>query len=191
MAKKKTRRKSRRKQQPIIKSWLLLLSGILIGLFAALLVFLNHQLPVKAPPVAETKPKRPSAEIKKAPAEAEEIASKYDFYGALPSSRVVVPHSDDSAAGRTIIIQHEKEFSANYTSYMIQVGSFKNTSGADQQKAALAILGYEPSIEKTRLHDGNIVHRVLLGPFSDINSVNQLRTKLQSQKIESTLLKSE
>ncbi len=191
MAKKKTRRKNRRKQQPIIKSWLLLLSGILIGLFAALIIFLNHQQPAKAPPVAESADKKPLAVTTKNPEKIDEVASKYDFYGALPSSRVVVPDSDGAVAGRTIIIQDEKEFSGNYSSYMIQVGSFKNASGADQQKAALAMLGYEPSIEKTRLHNGSIVHRVLIGPFSDITSVNQTRSRLQSQKIESTLLKSE
>jgi len=151
MAKKKTRRKNRRKQQPIIKSWLLLFSGILIGLFAALIIFLNHQQPVKAPPVAETRDTKPVNVTTRNTDKIDEVASKYDFYGALPSSRVVVPDSDDSTTGRTIIVQDEKEFSASYNSYMIQVGSFKNTAGADQQKAALAMLGYEPSIEKTTL----------------------------------------
>jgi len=104
---------------------------------------------------------------------------------------VVVPDGGDDTDSKTIVVQDEKEFSDRYSSYSIQVGSFKKAAGADQQKAALAMLGYEPVIEKTRLHDGTTVHRVLLGPFVDLNTVNQTRTRLHSQKIDNTLLKSE
>lgn len=191
MARKKSKRKNRRKQKPLIKGGLVLLAGILIGLFTALLIFLNHQQPATAPAIATAPVAKPRPVVSEKPEKVEEVASKYIFYGSLPTSEVVVPESNRSAPSKTIIIQDEKEFSGNYSSYLIQVGSFQKAAGADDQKARLAFLGYETNIEKTRLHDGNIVHRVLLGPFADLESVNQLRTKLHSQKIESTLLKSE
>lgn len=191
MARKKTKRKNRRKQRPLMKGGLLLLAGIMIGLFAALLVFLNHQQPQKPPAVATVIKNQAEPKAEESPIDVKEVASKYEFYGALPTTQVVVPENDNSTVSETIIIQEEKEYSGNYSSYMVQAGSFQKADGADERKAKLAMLGYEPSIEQTRLHSGEIVHRVLLGPFSDINSVNQTRSKLKYQQIESTILKSE
>lgn len=198
MARKKTTRKRksnrRRKKRSELKSWALLATGLMLGLFVALLVYLKYQTPQKPviarPAPVTTSPATTAIRSENKETKLESKESKYGFYGSLPSSEVVVPNTtrNDSDA---IVVQQAKEFSSDYSSYSIQVGSFSKASGADEQKASLNMLGYEPRIEKNRLHDGQVVHRVLLGPYPDLESANRTRTKLHSQQIDNSLLKIE
>jgi len=197
MARKKTTRKRktnrRRKKRSELKSWALLATGLMLGLFVALLVYLKYQTPQK-PVIARPAPVIPTPATTARPEsnqpKLEKKETKYGFYGSLPSSEVVVPKStrNDSDA---IVVQQPKEFPSDYSSYSIQVGSFSKASGADEQKATLSMLGYEPRIEQNRLHDGKVVHRVLLGPYPDLESANRTRTRLHSQQIDNSLLKIE
>lgn len=198
MARKKTTRKRktnrRRKKRSELKSWALLATGLMLGLFVALLVYLKYQTPQKPviarPAPVTTSPATTATRPESNQPKLEKKETKYGFYGSLPSSEVVVPRStrnDEDA----IVVQQPKEFSSDYSSYSIQVGSFSKASGADEQKATLSILGYEPRIEKNRLHDGKVVHRVLLGPYPDLESANRTRTRLHSQQIDNSLLKIE
>lgn len=199
MARKKTTRKRkntrRRKKRSELKSWALLATGLMVGLFVALLVYLKYQTPInprvaRPSPTVSTPTSTPQPEVKTATPVLENKKSKYDFYGSLPSSEVVVPRSSTNQE-TAIVIQQDKKFSNAYGNYSIQVGSFSKASGADEQKARLTILGYEPSIEKNTLHDGMVVYRVLLGPYADLDAANKVRTLLHSKKFDNSLLKLE
>ena len=198
MARKKTTRKRktnrRRKKRSELKSWALMATGLMLGLFVALLVYLKYQTPqqpriARPAPVNSSPPKTTSQAASTSP-KLEKKETKYGFYGSLPSSEVVVPKTNKSDSN-AIVVQQPKEFSSNYSSYSIQVGSFSKATGAEAQKAKLSILGYEPHIEKNRLHDGKVVHRVVLGPYPDLESANRTRTRLHSQQIDNSLLKTE
>ena len=70
----------------------------------------------------------------------------------------------------------------------MQTGSFQNAGDADNQKAKLALMGVEASIQQVMLQD-KVWYRVRLGPFKKIDDVNSMRSDLAKQGIEASLVK--
>jgi len=73
--------------------------------------------------------------------------------------------------------------------YFIQVGAFQNPADADNQKARLAILGYESSVEPANLPDKGTWYRVRMGPYSKVDEINRIRQSLAQNGIEASLVK--
>jgi cell division protein FtsN len=73
--------------------------------------------------------------------------------------------------------------------YFIQAGSFQNPAEADNQKARLAILGYESAVEPANLPDKGTWYRVRLGPYSKVEEINRVRQALAQNGIEASLVK--
>ena len=102
-----TRRRKRSKLSPLI----LVVSGLLVGLFIAFLVFIKMQTPPEPPaffqesllpPVEETRPnttaESPAEAVEEAPqAQALPPKPRFDFYTLLPEMEVVVPDEEVAA----------------------------------------------------------------------------------------------
>ena len=73
--------------------------------------------------------------------------------------------------------------------YFIQAGSFQNPADADNQKARLAILGFESSVEPTNLPDKGTWYRVRLGPYTKVEEMNRVRQALAQNGIDASLVK--
>src|SRR5436309_15057999 len=73
--------------------------------------------------------------------------------------------------------------------YFIQAGSFQNPAEADNQKARLAILGYDSSVEPANLPDKGTWYRVRLGPYKKVDELNRVRQALAQNGIEASLIK--
>ena len=70
----------------------------------------------------------------------------------------------------------------------LQTGSFQNAADADNQKAKLALMGAEASVQQVMLQD-KVWYRVRLGPFKKQDEVNSMRAELSSQGIEANIVK--
>ena len=70
----------------------------------------------------------------------------------------------------------------------MQTGSFQNAADADNQKAKLALMGAEASVQQVMLQD-KVWYRVRLGPFKKQDEVNNMRAELSSQGIEANIVK--
>ena len=70
----------------------------------------------------------------------------------------------------------------------MQTGSFQNAADADNQKAKLALMGAEASVQQVMLQD-KVWYRVRLGPFKKQDEVNHMRAELSSQGIEANIVK--
>ena len=70
----------------------------------------------------------------------------------------------------------------------LQTGSFQNAADADNQKAKLALMGAEASVQQVMLQD-KVWYRVRLGPFKKQDEVNSMRSELSSQGIEANIVK--
>jgi cell division protein FtsN len=70
----------------------------------------------------------------------------------------------------------------------LQTGSFQNAADADNQKAKLALMGAEASVQQVMLQD-KVWYRVRLGPFKKQDEVNHMRAELSSQGIEANIVK--
>src|SRR6266849_7462787 len=73
--------------------------------------------------------------------------------------------------------------------YFIQAGSFQNPADADNQKARLAILGFESSVEPANLPDKGTWYRVRMGPYTRIEEINRVRQQLAQNGIDASLVK--
>ena len=70
----------------------------------------------------------------------------------------------------------------------LQTGSFQNAGDADNQKARLAMMGVEASVQQVMLQD-KVWYRVRLGPFKKIEDVNAVRADLARQGVDANVVK--
>ena len=110
---------------------------------------------------------------------------KFDFYKILPGSEEPVSEKDLKDAGKPAKGQPE----AGRGVYFIQAGSFQNPADADNQKAKIAILGFESSVEPTALPDKGTWYRVRLGPYTTLDELNRVRRTLSQSGIDASLVK--
>ena len=213
-------RATSRKRRSKLSPWVGVISGLLIGLFVAFLVFIKFQTPPEPPaffqesvlpPVEET---RPDAAAVSEPESVEDIPQaqalppkpRFDFYTLLPEMEVVVPDEEVAPLPAPPPVQHPATASipaalpettrpapvATATpaeTYLLQVGSFRNGEQAERFKAELALLGLETSIQKVTIDNKDTYHRVRVGPFSDTGSLNNARSRLTKQGIESSVIR--
>jgi cell division protein FtsN len=72
--------------------------------------------------------------------------------------------------------------------YAVQAGAYRTSADADAQKAKLALLGLDAKVSE-RDQAGRVVYRVRLGPYNDKSAAEQMRTQLESNGIDNTLVR--
>jgi cell division protein FtsN len=172
-----------------------LFTGVVIGLAVSLgIAFYLNRSPV---PFLTAKPKPAEKDAGKAPAIAglPQTATapvnapekpKFDFYKILPGAEEPVTERElreRMRAGKG----GQQDVSKDV--YFIQAGSFQNPADADNQKARLAILGFESSVEPANLPDKGTWYRVRMGPYAKIDEINRIRQSLAQNGIEASLVK--
>ena len=121
---------------------------------------------------------------------------RFDFYKILPGNAEAIPDPKAEVANQTAQKQSqsdaEKEKQAKEgvlkEPLYLQTGSFQNAADADNQKAKLALMGAEASVQQVMLQD-KVWYRVRLGPFRKQEELNHMRAELASQGIEANLVK--
>jgi cell division protein FtsN len=172
--------------------------GLILGLAIALGVALYlNQTPIpfaaKAKPAAPREagdPARPAAlaglpQSGAAPGAKSPDKPKFDFYRILPGGEEPVSDRELKEAARVDKPQPEGARSV----YYVQAGSFQNPADADNQKAKLAILGFESSVESANLPDKGTWYRVRLGPYTRIDDLNHVRQVLTQNGIDASLVR--
>ena len=183
-----------------LPGWIWLLTGLVIGLTVAFLVYLHGQKLLKegrqsAVNIAvETDSRQP----KTVQAQESIAASKrsFDFYTLLPELEVVVPQEpqrQEQTTPRTKpspgsnLPEPIRNNQTTTGSYFLQAGSFQRSKEADSLKAKLALLGVESSIETVRVNT-ETWHRVRIGPYENRTQLNQIRAKLRKNNVDTLLL---
>lgn len=113
---------------------------------------------------------------------------RFDFYKILPGNSDTTPDSKsvEQKAGETKA-KNEKDGRLSEPLYL-QTGSFLSPSDADNQKAKLAMMGAEASVQQVMLQD-KVWYRVRLGPFRKMDEVSAMRADLAKQGIEAKPVK--
>lgn len=73
-------------------------------------------------------------------------------------------------------------------SYFIQAGAFRAPEDAEQQRAKLSLMGFQAKVTE-REQSGRTVYRVRLGPFDKKDEADKTKEKLDSQSIETALVR--
>ncbi|OGA94808.1 MAG: sporulation protein [Burkholderiales bacterium RIFCSPHIGHO2_12_FULL_61_11] len=72
--------------------------------------------------------------------------------------------------------------------YFIQAGAFRTPQDAEQQRARLLLLGMQARVTE-REQSGRTVYRVRLGPFDKKEDADQAKERLDSNSIETALVR--
>jgi cell division protein FtsN len=110
---------------------------------------------------------------------------KFDFYRILPGSEEPVTEKEIRERMRAKGGQQD----SGKDVYFIQAGSFQNPAEADNQKARLAILGFDSSVEPANLPDKGTWYRVRMGPYAKLDDINKVRQALAQNGINASLIK--
>jgi cell division protein FtsN len=184
------RKKTGRKSQAT-PGWMWLLTGVLIGLGLAYYLWSKGYIPQ---PQADTSVAEESA-LPGSPAGAEEVApaasepkkSRYDFFTVLPEMEVVVPEQELDTRSQP---PEPPAAQADSGTYLLQVGSFRTKTDAEQMKAQLALLGFQARIQTVTVNDATW-HRVRVGPVIGARQADEARSKLADNNFDSLVMKSQ
>jgi cell division protein FtsN len=170
-----------------------MLFGLALGLIVAAGVYFRSAPPT---PRSATTP-APAAAAATAPAQTakdrrktraagaatESSESRFDFYEILPQFEVVVP--EVASATRPVARTQPVEEPG---SYVLQAGSFSALGDADRLKARIALLGIESRIQRVEIDD-DVLHRVRIGPITDLEQLNRIRRQLRDAHVDTMLMK--
>jgi cell division protein FtsN len=175
--------------------------GFMLGVFVGLVVGLGVSLAIafylnKTPvPFLTAKPKQAEkseaakpgaiAGLPHATPAAPAEKPKFDFYKILPGQEETV--SEKELRERMKAARSQQNVAKDV--YFIQAGSFQNPADADNQKARLAILGFESSVEPANLPDKGTWYRVRMGPYNKLDDINRIRQALAQNGIDASLVK--
>jgi cell division protein FtsN len=73
--------------------------------------------------------------------------------------------------------------------YYLQAGSFTSPGEADNQKARLALMGFEAKVESGEVEGKGMVHRVRIGPYGRLDDINRVRATLAQNGVDASLVK--
>jgi len=171
-----------------------LLAGILIGLVLGLGIALAVAWYINKMPNPFSSRTPPSKSEVKAPAPAPQTQTartedkgagkteekpRFDFYKILPGEETE-KQGKDPARGSTAEARD---------AFFLQAGAFQNAPDADNLKARLALLGIEANIETSTVPDKGVMHRVRIGPYTNVEELNRTRDTLKQNGVQTTLVK--
>lgn len=111
---------------------------------------------------------------------------KFDFYKILPKGEEPVTEKQLKESLRSAA---KAKPGSESDIYFIQTGSFQNPAEADNQKAKLAILGIDSSVEPAALPDKGTWYRVRIGPYTKLDDINRVRQTLAQNGIAASVVK--
>ncbi len=183
MAKNRRKKSSRGRQGT--PAWMWLFTGILIGLGLAWYFFAKGYIPaarIEQPAASETSSgQRPEPAIADgiSAADVEPDRPHYDFFTVLPEMKVVIPGQKNG---------QETAHETDTGSYLLQAGSFRQASDAEQLKASLALIGIAARIQTVNVNQATW-HRVRIGPVNGARKADELRNQLADNGIDSLVMK--
>jgi cell division protein FtsN len=140
---------------------------------------------------------------------------RFVFYSELPEMEVIVPEEEirASVAQPPPVVPKQPESTRQPEStsppegnakqaapvstrpappaetYYLQAGSFRGADQADRFKAKLALMGFETDIQTITINNKDTYHRVRVGPYSDLRTLDKARSRLKKEGIETRTVK--
>lgn len=180
-ARRKSSGGSRRKLK---NGWVLLALGLGIGVAAAFLGQLLFERNAHGM-IAGWFKSKPAERHKTEAKDADKPKAKFDFYTILPETETRLPDRDERKPAKPAKPEKPEED----VSYVLQAGSFNNFDDADQLKAKLALQGLPAQIQKVVIEGKGEYHRVRLGPYDKLETLDAANQQLNKMGIKAMRLK--
>jgi cell division protein FtsN len=128
------------------------------------------------------------------PAGAGSEKPRFDFYKILPGTeeaKPIPPAEPAKASGNIAVSAPVTAAPENKAGdrYFLQAGAFQTQADAEDQKAKLAFLGLEASIQTVALADKGTWYRVRLGPYGSAEEMNRSKGELNKRGIDAAVIK--
>lgn len=193
-------------------TWLWMTALIAIAAFAGLVMFLDYHQ--KRDIHSATEPAAGAAANAKSETAAKKATkgknlpgdgNKFDFYQLLPDLESIVNDSEvakDKTPNPNTAVHNDKKPSPTKPvptlvtptesdqEFYLQVGAYKQYEAADRMKANLALLGLHAGIQRVDIGKVGRMHRVRLGPYTNIRDMRHDRQKLEAANIQSIMVRS-
>ncbi len=165
------------------------LTGLTIGLFIAFIVYLNEHLytiDVELPEITIENTNGEQTNSSQENEKGKDITEpQFEFYTILPKMEVSVSEWVADEDIKPEPVPDDEGI------YILQVGSFKEFSAADEVKAKLALMGLSADIQRVVINGRDVRHRVRIGPYKDSQELQLARDHLIENKLDFMLLKLE
>jgi cell division protein FtsN len=141
-----------------------------------------------AKPVAPAGASAPSAQSPAAASGVVEGKPRFEFYKVLTDKQdaTVTAPAKPADKPQPAKPQTADNKPAANEPYFLQAGSFSNAGDAEKLKARLALLGIEASTQTATIPDKGVWHRVRLGPYKNVEEMNQARSLLKQNGVDAT-----
>jgi cell division protein FtsN len=170
-------------QKAALPKWLIPLTLLLVAALVFGLYKLTRvppaELPAKTEAPAQKKESKPKTVTKP-----REVKEDYDFYNLLPESEVIAPKVEEYSTKKA-------DATGKQYTYMLQAGSFRSAAEADRLRAKLLLEGLTVNTSKVTNQNGDVWHRVIVGPFSSRSKLNRAQDILANNNTDSMLIKVE
>jgi len=74
--------------------------------------------------------------------------------------------------------------------YYLQAGAFREMADAENTRAKLALLGFEAAISD-RTNGADVLHRVRIGPYNQVEAMNRARAKLIDAGVDVAIVRNQ
>ena len=125
---------------------------------------------------------------------AKEGEKRFSFYEILPGKEELIdPKKAIEAAKQEAKAEPARAGEAAPATpketYFLQAGAFGSAGDADNQKAKLALMGFEAKVESVDIAGKGTMHRVRLGPYGRLDDINRVRATLTQNGVEASLIR--
>lgn len=186
-----------RKQKKTLPGYLWLLSGLAIGLFVALIVYLDKQpesnknfgsvIQQELEKLKQQPTRKTTTKTDEENSSAEKKEPKFNFYTLLPELEIFIPESErlppNSATENNNQIKTKTD-----NQFILQVASFLNKKDAEKSKANLAFLGITAHIQNVTVNK-QTWHRVRTGPYANKQQLYKDQKTLKNNDIHAITMK--
>ena len=120
---------------------------------------------------------------------------RFDFSKILPGTedrRVARDDAAPPAADKAVSIIKASSAPADgglSGKYFLQAGAYQNAADAEDQRAKLALMGIEASMQSVDVPDKGTVNRIRLGPYSSVDEMNQVKADLLKRGVTTAVIK--
>ena len=164
------------------------LNGLIVGLLVGVAIAVAFTVYIKGgespfsakEPAVTVESGDPVDTKKDVKAEETPTKDRFEYYNILPGNESKVTEQE---------IKQLQDDSKPKESFFLQVGAFQTVQEADNMKAKLALLGIEAIVQTVTIPEKGVLHRVRVGPFTDIAQISKAKNELNDNGFKADVIK--
>jgi cell division protein FtsN len=123
---------------------------------------------------------------------------RFDFSKILPGTEerktqkeesTTSQGGDKSAPAVQAAVQAAEQPADKGGKFFLQAGAYQNAADAEDQRAKLALMGIEASMQIVAIPDKGTLNRVRLGPYGSAEEMNQVKAELLKRGVATAVIR--